>query len=111
LLKAWRAARADVLVVELFPFGRRQLRFELLPLLEAAGEALVVCSVRDLLQRRPEREAEAVALVEQHFDRVLVHGDPRVAPLGATFGAAERIAAKLAYTGYVVAGLPESNSE
>src|SRR5213075_235335 len=62
LLDAWRAARADVLLVELFPFGRRQMRFELLPLLEdaqrLAPRPLVVCSVRDLLQPRPEREAD-----------------------------------------------------
>jgi predicted glycosyltransferase len=102
LLEAWRAAKADVLIVELFPFGRRQLRFELLPLLEAAGEALVVCSVRDLLQGRPSRESEAVALVEKYFDRVLVHGDPRVAPFERSFAAAGRIAERLAYTGYVV---------
>src|SRR5438093_4402915 len=36
LLDAWRASRADMLIVELFPFGRRQMRFELLPLLEDA---------------------------------------------------------------------------
>jgi predicted glycosyltransferase len=102
LMQAWRAAKADVLIVELFPFGRRQLRFELLPLLEAAGEALVVCSVRDLLQSRPSREAEAVALVEKYFDRVLVHGDPRVAPFERSFAATGRIAGRLAYTGYVV---------
>jgi predicted glycosyltransferase len=105
LLAAWRAAQADVLIVELFPFGRRQLRFELLPLLEAAGEALVVCSVRDLLQSRPSREADAVALVEKYFDRVLVHGDPRVAPFERSFAAAGRIAGRLAYTGYVVEDL------
>ena len=102
LLEAWRAAQAEVLIVELFPFGRRALRFELLPLLEAAGDALVVCSVRDLLQRRPGREAETVALVEKYFARVLVHGDPRVAPFSASFAAADRIAERLAYTGYVV---------
>ena len=102
LLEAWRAAKADVLIVELFPFGRRQLRFELLPLLEAAGDALVVCSVRDLLQSRPAREAEAVGLVDQYFDRVLVHGDPGVAPFDRSFAAAGRIAERLAYTGYVV---------
>jgi len=105
LLEAWRAAKADVLIVELFPFGRRQLRFELLPLLEAAGEALVVCSVRDLLQSRPSREADAVALVEKYFDHVLVHGDPRVAPFERSFAAAGRIAGRLAYTGYVVEAL------
>ena len=37
LLAAWRAADPHVLVLELFPFGRRQMRFELLPLLEAAA--------------------------------------------------------------------------
>ncbi|HYM26987.1 MAG TPA: hypothetical protein VET66_02470, partial [Steroidobacteraceae bacterium] len=36
LLDAWRAVAPQVLVLELFPFGRRQMRFELLPLLEAA---------------------------------------------------------------------------
>ncbi len=102
LMRAWREAGAEVLIVELFPFGRRQLRFELLPLLEAAGEALVISSVRDLLQKRPGREEETLALVEKYFDRVLVHGDPRVAPFSASFAAAERLAGRLAYTGYVV---------
>jgi len=36
LLEAWRAADAHALVIELYPFGRRQMRFELIPLLEAA---------------------------------------------------------------------------
>ena len=33
---AFEAGAADVLTVEAFPFARRQMRFELLPLLEAA---------------------------------------------------------------------------
>jgi len=111
LMQAWREARAQVLIVELFPFGRRQLRFELLPLLEAAGEALVVSSVRDLLQKRPGREEETLALVEKYFDRVLVHGDPRVAPFSASFAAAGRIAGRLAYTGYVVEDPPPAGGE
>ena len=110
LLEAWRASRAEVLIVELFPFGRRQLRFELLPLLEAAREALVVCSVRDLLQSRPAREAETLELLERHFDRVLVHGDARVAPFERSFPAAARIAG-LHYTGYVVDELPRLGSQ
>ena len=110
LLDAWRASRAQVLLVELFPFGRRQMRFELLPLLEDARRLeprpLVVCSVRDLIQSRPEREAETVSLVERFFDRVLVHGDPRLASFGRTFAAAARFGKKLQYTGYVVAETP-----
>jgi predicted glycosyltransferase len=110
LLDARRFARADVLVVELFPFGRRQMRFELLPLVEDAlrlkPRPLVLCSVRDLIQPRPEREPETVELVERYFDRILVHGDPRLAPFERTFGAAGRIADRLHYTGYVVAPAP-----
>lgn len=106
LLATFAASKADVLVVELFPFGRRQMRFELVPLLEEAKDALVVCSVRDLLQPRPKREAEAVEYIERYFDHVLVHGDPKVAPFERTFGLAPRIAAKIHYTGYVVDALP-----
>lgn len=106
LLAAFESSRADVLMVELFPFGRRQLRFELLPLLERAkGSAprpLVVSSVRDLLQPNPAREDQAAEVVERYFDHVLVHGDPQVATFGRTFSLAPRIAAKLHYTGYVV---------
>ena len=106
LLDAWRAARADVLLVELFPFGRRQMRFELLPLLEDATRLkprpLVVCSVRDLIQSRPEREAETAGLAERFFDRILVHGDPRIAAFERSFGAAKRLGQRLHYTGYVV---------
>jgi len=107
LLDAWRDSRAGVLVIELFPFGRRQLRFELLPLLEDARRLsprpLIVCSLRDLLQPRPEREAEALELATRYFDRILVHGDPRLAGLERTFGRAAALGGRVHYSGYVVA--------
>ena len=111
LLEAWRrfhdAGPAGALVIELFPFGRRQMRFELLPLLEdtkrVARRPLVVCSVRDLLQPSPAREEEAASLFERFYDRLLVHGDPRLAGFERTFGQAARLAGRLHYTGYVVA--------
>ena len=104
LLAAYRAASPDALIVELFPFGRRQMRFELAPLLEEAGkgQTLVVCSVRDLLQPNPAREDEALERFERYFDRLMVHGDPVVAPFEASFGKAEKLKGKLHYTGYVV---------
>jgi predicted glycosyltransferase len=104
LLAAWIASNADVLMIELFPFGRRQMRFELLPLLEAARarprRPLVVCSARDLIQWRPTREPEMLETFMRLFDRLLVHGDPNVAPFN--FGLAAKIAGRLHYTGYVV---------
>jgi predicted glycosyltransferase len=114
LLEAWRrfhdAGPAGALVIELFPFGRRQMRFELLPLLEDARRAerrpLVACSLRDVLQPSPAREADAAALFDRFFDRLLVHGDPQLIGLERTFGAAGRLAGKLTYTGYVVQEAP-----
>jgi predicted glycosyltransferase len=110
LLDAWRAVRADVLLIELYPFGRRQMRFELVPLLEDARRlqprARVVCSVRDLIQPKPAREAETLDLVERYFDRVLVHGDPAVARFERSFAPAARLGERLVYTGYVVAEAP-----
>ena len=108
LRAAWDASGADALVVELFPFGRRQMRFELLPMLEAAcarrPRPLVVSSVRDLLGGRgtPERQAEAMGWVERYFDRILVHSDPTVVPFGRSFPRAAELGERLAYTGYVV---------
>ncbi len=109
LLDAWTRASAEVLLLELFPFGRRQMRFELLPLLEAARSAarppLVVSSIRDVLgggQGDPERQLNMLALFEKYFDHVLVHGDPSLIPLDLSFGPTPQLGTRLHYTGYVV---------
>lgn len=114
LLAAYAAAAPEVLLIELFPFGRRQMRFELLPLLGMATQStkrpLIVCSVRDLIQSKPEREAEIVECFEHYYDRLLVHGDLRIAGFERSFGAAARLAGKLHYTGYVVQDLPPEDA-
>jgi predicted glycosyltransferase len=120
--EAWRSARRTtlldlyrnidpaVVLLELFPFGRRQFAFELIPLLETihieANRAHVACSVRDVLvaSRKPGRDAEVVAIVRRFFDAVLVHGDPRLIPFDATFKAAGEIADLIHHTGYVTSG-------
>ena len=106
LLDLFARVRPHALVIEMFPFGRRQLRFELLALLDAAGAAAprprIVSSVRDVLTARtPKRTAEAAAWARRHFDAVLVHGDPEVIRFEASFPAAAEIADMLSYTGYV----------
>ena len=108
LLDAFAVIRPDLLLIELFPFGRRAFRFELLPLLETArarrSRPHILSSVRDILvdKGRPERTEEVVATIDRFFDRVLVHGDPKLAPLERSFPAASRIADRLDYTGYIV---------
>ena len=107
LLALFAERRPDVLMLEMFPFGRRQMRFELLPLLAAARAAeprpLIVSSARDIVQarRKPGRAEEAAALVEQSFDLVLVHGDPRLLRFEESFPLAALLGTRLCYTGYI----------
>ena len=109
VLAAFARIRPDVVLIESFPFGRRAFRFELVPLIEAARRAAprpaILASLRDVLVARdnPARAAEIVATVRRDFDAVLVHGDPALIDLAASFPAAQEIADKLRYTGYVVA--------
>ena len=114
LLAVYREVEPQALLIELFPFGRRQMRFELLPLLDTAigrssthiwRRPLIVSSVRDVGgggQRAPSRQMETVALVNRYFDRVLVHSDPELIRFERTFAYADQIAEKLHYTGFVV---------
>ncbi len=113
LLAAWREASPHALVVELFPFGRRQMRFELLPLLEEAIAAprrpVTVSSVRDVLgggQRDPARQDEMLEHFERYFDHLLVHGDPRFIAFDRTFRHAARLGERLHYTGFIVDSAP-----
>ncbi|MEX0582262.1 MAG: glycosyltransferase [Sneathiella sp.] len=108
LLDIYAGIKPDVLITELFPFGRRQMRFELLPLLDAARadtpRPLIISSVRDILvaQSKPGRNEEMLELVETYFDYVMVHGDPQLISLDKTFPLTARISDRIFYTGYVV---------
>ncbi len=107
LLQLYRRVRPRVLITEGFPFARRMLRFELLPLLEIARQdrrcRLIVSSVRDILQpkSRPERNTEILQWLERYYDRVLVHGDRNFARLDYSFAPAATIEDRIAYTGYI----------
>jgi predicted glycosyltransferase len=101
--------RPDVLLIELFPFGRRGFRFELLPLLEAvkAGgrDTRVVCSLRDILVEKADQakyEQRVLGLLHAHFHLLLIHSDPRIISLQETFSRVKDIAIPVAYTGFVV---------
>ena len=117
LLAAFRDIRPDILIIEAFPFGRRQVRFELLPLLEEARtmrhRPLVLASIRDLLQERSKAGAneETIGHLERYFDGVLVHGDPAFARLEDSFPLHSEIADKVFYTGLVAAPPPPPPSE
>ncbi|MBM3649003.1 MAG: glycosyl transferase [Alphaproteobacteria bacterium] len=106
LLDLLRSERPDIVLTEQFPFGRTRLRFELLPLVEAAraqaNRPLIACSVRDVVRRASaEREAETERILDRWFDAVLIHGDPNLVSFDRSFTGWRRIEARCHYTGYV----------
>jgi predicted glycosyltransferase len=116
LLARFDTFRPDVVITELFPLGRRVLGFELLPLLEAAHRRsprpLVLSSVRDVLAPKsdPRKTEEMIARVHGAYDHVLVHGDPALLPLSASFPE-QRIADRVVYTGYVTAPAASASAD
>jgi predicted glycosyltransferase len=113
LLACVAAHDPSVVVLELFPFGRHALTFELGPLLLAvaddrarrgAAAPRVVVSLRDVLVSKPNQawfELAAVAVARQWTDRVLVHGSRDAIPLERTLALADRLGDRLVYTGYL----------
>lgn len=117
LLAAFHDFRPDLVMTEAFPFGRRQVRHELLALIDAIfatnPRPALVSSIRDILQLRnkPVRDEETVELVLGQYDMVLVHGDPAFAPLEESFPYADRIAHKVVYSGLVCPARPPAPTE
>jgi len=108
LLDLFEKIQPQILLTELFPFGRRQFRFELIPLLTKAKDAKscsqVVCSMRDILVTKPrhDRNLEIVETLENFYQKILVHGDRKVISLAETFPLEQRISHLIEYTGYVL---------
>lgn len=106
ILQTCHHFRPDIVMVELYPFGRRKFGPEIDPLLKQARKqgARVICSLRDILvpKRDPiHHEARAVDIANRRFDAILVHGDPGFYRLDETFGRVDDLRIPILYTGYV----------
>lgn len=99
--------RPKVVITEMFPFGRRAFQFELIRLLEAASSFVprpkILSSVRDILVIKSDQSRSDWMrdLVQNYYDHVLVHTDPKLVPFDLTFPHAKEIAPKIVNTGYV----------
>ncbi len=103
----------DVLVIETWPFGRRQMEFEILPMLASVQNMKpsprIVCSIRDVLQsRQVKRRRETLAQISRYVSLVLVHGDPEIVDLSASFPEYREISCPVFYTGYI--GAPDGGT-
>jgi predicted glycosyltransferase len=110
ILETYHTLRPLVVFVELFPFGRKKFKGELLPLLEAARGArpprsIVCCSLRDILvgkkSDQQKHDERAVEIANRYFDAVMVHSDPAFARLEESLSSYRSLRTPLYYTGFV----------
>ncbi len=102
--------RPAVLLVELFPFGRKKFAGEILPMIRQvrrqAFPAQVVCSLRDILvDARPDQrhhDDRARWLADRYFDAVIVHADPAFARIEESFRPTRAMRTAVHYSGFVV---------
>jgi predicted glycosyltransferase len=111
LLEIYHQIKPDVILVEMFPFGRKRFARELLPLFEAnrsrTKRAKVLCSLRDILVEKEDQagfEKKVLKWLNPYFDGVLVHSDPALIKLDQTFSRVRDIACPVWYTGFVAEG-------
>lgn len=107
LVQAGQSFQPDVLITELFPFGRRSLAAEFEAGLEAANalpkRPLVLASIRDILAppSKPTKATHADEIIGRFYDGVLVHSDESIIPLSVSWPISEKLAQRLHYTGFV----------
>ena len=107
LLERFETSQPHMVLTEHFPFGRGKLRFELLPLLDAVRamrpKPLLFASVRDIIEppESSQKSDRFLATANDHYDAILIHGDPDFAPLKLSFPDAQKLKPSLHYTGYV----------
>lgn len=106
-IQAFDTNAFDLLLTETYPFGRRQLDFELTPLLNharaKARPPVIATSIRDILVRKKElwKEQWMADQALRYYDRVLIHSDPDFIQLGDSFPFADTVDHLVRYTGYV----------
>jgi predicted glycosyltransferase len=109
IMDCYQQTAPDVVLIELFPFGRKKFRGELMPLLEATRATepapFVACSLRDILvgSKRDQQghDDRASRVTNEYFDAVLVHADERFVSLEETFHPTVPLRTPVHYTGFV----------
>ncbi len=109
ILQLRRKYKPEVILIELFPFGRKKFADELIPLLKAAEKQSspprVFCSLRDILVRNRDDqikfENRASTLLNRYFDAVFLHCDPAFATLEQSFRPEVRLQIPVYNTGFI----------
>jgi predicted glycosyltransferase len=111
ILEQYELLKPSVLFIETFPFGQPKIADELMPLIEKASHnmfrpPLTICSVTDILpggrDNKEGRDSRITALLEKHFDAVIVHSDPVFARLEEFFQPRNTLTTPVYHSGFVV---------
>jgi predicted glycosyltransferase len=109
LFDLFKKEKPDLFVIELYPFGRKAFRFELDPVIQAIRDQKlcscgIISSVRDILVEKADQkkhEGRALETLNNYFDAVLVHSDPRLIKINETFLRFDEIKIPVVYTGFI----------
>lgn len=106
ILETYENEKPEILLIELFPFGRKKFASELIPLLERGrGKSKIISSLRDILvgkgKDRQKFEERAVETANRFFDAILIHSDSDFARLEDSFSSSKLLRVPVFYTGFV----------
>jgi predicted glycosyltransferase len=103
----------EAVITELFPFGRKKFKKEVLGMIDRVKQknprAKVYCGLRDILVQKHDgaaRDLQMANIVNEYYDGVFVHSDPRILKLEETFQQVPVIADKIHYTGFIAEAKP-----
>jgi predicted glycosyltransferase len=105
--QALRENAPDIVVTELFPFGRRALAAEFGAVIDALEDMprrpRLVASVRDILVAPRDRAKceRAHTILRNLYDAVLVHGDPAISRLTDSWPLPDDLGARCIDTGFL----------
>lgn len=110
-LKAFLTQSYAFFITEMFPFSKLPLSDEIEWIINSIKKinpnCLILCSLREMLLPIPmDRQLNSTKLVNQYYNFILVHSDPRIYRLENIVNLARQFANKIIYTGYVVNPLP-----
>ncbi|NOD36725.1 MULTISPECIES: glycosyltransferase family protein [unclassified Ruegeria] len=117
LVQALKTFQPQVLITELYPFGRRSLAAEFGAALETATKLpvrpVILGSIRDILAppSKPAKAERADEIVKRYYDGVLVHSTESVTPLSVSWPVSDQLAGRLHYTGFVAPTLPQPHPD
>ena len=90
VLNLFQKLEPHILITEMFPFGRNQMKFELLPLLEKAtnSNATIISSIRDIVVSdiKKTKVEQLNFLLTKYYKYILVHGEEKYYSIGRNLG-------------------------